>query len=67
MTPAEILALATMVERFAGLAVTGVQELKAVISGASTKDLNTILADADTEYDAIIADAKTVATATRVK
>ena len=58
MDPVAIMALATLVARLAGLAVKAATDLHDTVSGSATKDVNTILADADAEYDSIIADVK---------
>jgi hypothetical protein len=58
MDPVAIMALATLVTRLAGLAAKAAVDLHNTVSGAGVKDVNTILDDADAEYNAIITDVK---------
>lgn len=64
MDPIAIMAMATLVARLAGLAVKAATDLHNIVSGSSVKDVNTILDDADTEYNAIITDVKSKMTQT---
>jgi len=50
--------LVVFIEQLAALVVQSVAELKGVIGGSSTKQVNEILADADAKYQEIIANAK---------
>lgn len=54
----QTLQLVIFAEQMAALAAKTVAELRAVLSGASTKATDDILADADTTYQQIIAAAK---------
>jgi len=50
--------LITYIESLAALVAESVVELKNLISGNSTKTADTILADADAKYQAVIAASK---------
>lgn len=56
--------LALFVEQMVALAAKYALELRGLIQGSSTKAVDDILADADTEYQAVITAAQTPPTAT---